>query len=61
MWYDARGDGSFYWIRALRRFFRGAYVNGFCFVFDSSSERFVRIGGDDYNYNRTEVHNFFHR
>jgi hypothetical protein len=35
-------------------FFGGVYLSGFCFVFEPNSERFVRIGGDAYNYNRTE-------
>jgi hypothetical protein len=30
------------------------YVNGFYFVFDTMAKRFVRIGGDGYNYIRTE-------
>jgi hypothetical protein len=30
------------------------YVNGFYFVFDPMAKRFVRIGGDGYNYIRTE-------
>jgi hypothetical protein len=36
-------------------FFGGVYVNGFCFVFEPESQRFVRIGDDAYNYNRTEI------
>jgi hypothetical protein len=35
-------------------FFGGVYLSGFCFVFEPAGERFVRIGGDAYNYNRTE-------
>jgi hypothetical protein len=32
----------------------GVYVTGFCLRFDYLGRRFVRIGGDAYNYTRTE-------
>ena len=32
----------------------GLYVNGFCLVFDPLGSRFVRIGGETFNYTKTE-------
>jgi hypothetical protein len=34
--------------------FGGVYVTGFCLRFDYLGRRFVRTGGDAYNYTRTE-------
>jgi hypothetical protein len=34
--------------------FGALYVSGFCFVFDHIGRRFVRTGGEEYNYTRVE-------
>jgi hypothetical protein len=36
-------------------FLGGVYVTGFCLMFDYLGRRFVRRGGDAYNYTRTET------